>query len=276
MIHAIYGGVYGKKHDSIYAHPMTGDVMPVLNHQGAAAPCGLIAGSDFLFGGGFDQHLFACYFNLHKVVNHKLIPDGPTYTTEDADLLFCDHPDFHPTDVFEDADGSLLIVDTGGWYKVCCPTSQLAKPDVLGAIYRVRKKGAPKVSDPLGTSIPWASLDEARLTELLADNRLFVHRRATAELRKRGAAAEKVLQRLSKATSLPRFDSVLCGLWQEWRKSHRMHSKPPCQMLTSRFSKRPHMPWDCIEITRRFQTCSISQQVPNRRQLEQPSKRSDA
>ena len=39
-------------------------------------------------------------------------------------------------DVFEDADGSLIVIDTGGWYKLCCPTSQLAKPDVLGAIYR--------------------------------------------------------------------------------------------------------------------------------------------
>jgi putative heme-binding domain-containing protein len=150
----------------------------------------LIAGSDSLFGGGFDQHLFACYFNLHKVVNHKLIPDGPTYTTEDSDLLSCDHPDFHPTDVFEDADGSLLITDTGGWYKVCCPTSQLAKPDVLGAVYRVRKKNTPEVSDPLGTKVPWSSLDDQKLVDLLADNRLFVHRRATAELRKRGKAAE--------------------------------------------------------------------------------------
>ena len=141
LIHSIYGGVYGKKHDSIYAHPQTGDVMPVLNHQGAAAPCGLIGGSDALFGGAHDQQLFACYFNLHKVVQHKLTPNGATYNTDDVDFLACDHPDFHPTDVFEDADGSLLIVDTGGWYKVCCPTSQLAKPDVLGGIYRVRKKG---------------------------------------------------------------------------------------------------------------------------------------
>jgi putative heme-binding domain-containing protein len=38
-------------------------------------------------------------------------------------------------------------VDTGGWYKLCCPSSQLAKPDVLGAIYRVRRKGAPKVKE---------------------------------------------------------------------------------------------------------------------------------
>ena len=43
---------------------------------------------------------------------------------------------------FEDADGSLLVVDTGGWYKLCCPTSQIAKPEVLGGIYRIRRTGA--------------------------------------------------------------------------------------------------------------------------------------
>ena len=58
--------------------------------------------------------------------------------------------DFHPTDVLEDADGSLLVVDTGGWYKLCCPTSQLEKPDVLGAIYRVRKAGTHAVARSRG------------------------------------------------------------------------------------------------------------------------------
>ena len=62
----------------------------------------------------------------------------------DADFVVSDNLDFHPTDVIEDADGSLLVVDTGGWYKLCCPTSQLAKPDVLGGIYRVRRTGAPR------------------------------------------------------------------------------------------------------------------------------------
>ena len=201
LIHAIYGGVYGKKHDSIFAHPMTGDVMPVLNHQGAAAPCGLIAGSSQLFGGGFDQHLFACYFNLHKVVRHELVPNGPTYETRDIDFLSCDHPDFHPTDVFEDADGSLLIVDTGGWYKVCCPTSQLAKPDVLGAVYRIRKKGAAAVVDPLGSEIAWDSTDAEQLAALLGDSRLFVQRRATALLRVKGKVAVTALRAMLKSGS---------------------------------------------------------------------------
>ncbi len=196
LIHAIYGGVYGKRHDPIYEHPMTGDVMPNLVHQGAAAPCGLIAGSEAVFGGGYQDNLFACYFNLHKVVRHTLTADGPTFRTQEEDFLACEHPDFHPTDVFEDADGSLLVVDTGGWYKVCCPTSQLAKPDVLGAIYRIRKKGSPHIDDPLGGKIAWDSLAPEELAELLADQRLFVQRRAAEQLRQTGEPAVAPLRGL--------------------------------------------------------------------------------
>src|SRR5438132_8357181 len=43
LIHAIYGGIYGKDWDPIYEHKWTGtSVMPVLTHMGAAAPCGLM------------------------------------------------------------------------------------------------------------------------------------------------------------------------------------------------------------------------------------------
>src|SRR5207244_266477 len=75
-----------------------------------------------------------------------LKPNGASYASTDSDFLVSDGVDFHPTDVLADADGSLLVVDTGGWYKLCCPSSQLAKPDVLGAIYRVRKTGAPRLT----------------------------------------------------------------------------------------------------------------------------------
>ena len=78
---------------------------------------------------------------MHKVTRHVLSPDGATYKSKDEDFLVSDNLDFHPTDVVEDADGSLIVVDTGGWYKICCPTSVLQKPDVLGAIYRVKRVG---------------------------------------------------------------------------------------------------------------------------------------
>lgn len=211
LLHAIYGGVYGKKHESIYAHKMTGDVMPVLVHQGAAAPCGLVCAPESLFGGGHFDNLFACYFNLHKVVRHKLQAKGRTFETLDSDFVACDHPDFHPTDVFPDADGSLLVVDTGGWYKVCCPTSQLAKPDVLGAIYRVRKKDQPKVEDPLGLKLDWSKSSADELARRLSDPRLFVQRRATSELRKQGAAAVSSVAR--RAISHQDVNVRQRGLW---------------------------------------------------------------
>ncbi|MCA8991727.1 MAG: c-type cytochrome [Planctomycetaceae bacterium] len=197
LIHSVYGGVYGKKHDSIYEHQQTGDIMPVLVHMGAAAPCGLTATSGKTFGESQDaEKLFACYFNLHKVVEHSLTPNGSTYTTTEQDLVWSDHPDFHPTDVQEDVDGSLLIVDTGGWYKICCPTSQLAKPDVLGGIYRLRKKGQ-SGKTTLSAGRGWESLDD--LVYNLLDpiqKRPAVQWRAVRELRKHGSAAVAALRKL--------------------------------------------------------------------------------
>src|SRR5205823_1282432 len=159
LVHAVYGGVYGKDWDVIHepAHPWTGPaVMPVLTHLGAAAPSGLHRYESRAFGREYEGNLFACLFNMQKVTRHVLRPDGATFKSRDEDFLVSDNKDFHPTDVIEDADGSLLVVDTGGWYKLCCPTSQLVKPDVLGAIYRVRRKGVSHIADPRGLKLAWA------------------------------------------------------------------------------------------------------------------------
>ncbi len=145
LVHAVYGGVYGKDHDVVYDHPWTSpNLMPVLTHMGPAAPCGLHRYESDQFGMDYANNIFCCQFNLRKVSRHVLVPKGSTHETKDSDFVVSDNIDFHPTDVIEDADGSLLIVDTGGWYKLCCPTSQLVKPDVTGAIYRVKKTGAHK------------------------------------------------------------------------------------------------------------------------------------
>ena len=156
LVHAIYGGIYGKVHDPIFqpGHRWTGpEVMPPLLHMGPAAPCGLTRYESESFGPAFKDNLFACYFNLHKVGRHVLATSGSTFSTKDEDFVTSPDLDFHPTDVLEDADGSLVVVDTGGWYKLCCPTSQLHKPDVFGAIYRIRRSGTPRVLDPRGVEL---------------------------------------------------------------------------------------------------------------------------
>ncbi len=189
LIHAIYGGVYGKVNDVTDDHKKTGELMPVLTHLGPAAPCGLTRYESEVLGKEYKDNLFACLFNLHKVTRHLLQPNGGSYKTVDSDFLTSDSTDFHPTDVMEDADGSLLVVDTGGWYKICCPTSQLWKPDVLGAVYRIRRTDAARVTDARGLRLDWKSPTTAELVQRLTDARPAVVHRATQDLRKRSDSA---------------------------------------------------------------------------------------
>jgi len=172
LLHALYGGVYGKIHSVTDGHPMTGGFNKVMTQMDATVPVGLAREAD-------SGDLLVSLFNMHKVTRHKLIPQGATFQTEESDFLVSDSFDFHPTDVMQDADGSILVVDTGAWYKICCPTSQLSKPEVLGAIYRVRRTDAPNVENPRGEELDWDELSPTQLAALLDDPRPAVRNRAT-------------------------------------------------------------------------------------------------
>ncbi|MFM8283717.1 MAG: PVC-type heme-binding CxxCH protein [Planctomycetaceae bacterium] len=196
LIHALYGGVYGKDHGVLDGHPRTGGLLPALAHLGPAAPAGLHLHSGFGCGPVAAGDLFTCAFNLRTVMHHRLVAAGASFTTVDEPFVQSDSVDFHPTDVIEDADGSLVVVDTGGWYKLCCPTSQLEKPAALGAIYRVRHGAAPPVDDPRGRALDWDAVAAAPLAARLADPRPAVVARATDRLAVLGDAAVPALAAL--------------------------------------------------------------------------------
>ncbi len=59
LIHAIYGGVYGKPHAVIDGHKRTGDLMPELTHLGPAAPSGLTRYASRVFGEEYRDNFFA-------------------------------------------------------------------------------------------------------------------------------------------------------------------------------------------------------------------------
>lgn len=218
IIHDVYGGIWGKTHDVIDDHPHTfPGVMPVLVHLGPAAACGLARYESDVFGPEYRDNLFATSFNLHKVTRHILSPDG-TFSSKNEDFLVCDSLDFHPTDVIEDADGSLLVIDTGGWYKLCCPTSQLGKPDVLGAIYRIRRTGARQVQDPRGLKLAWHDFGPEQLAKLLDDPRPAVRKRAIATL---VANREQALEAIQQALRPGRSKLVrLNAVWAATRVDH--------------------------------------------------------
>ena len=214
LIHAVYGGVYGKDHGVLAGVPRTGELMPALVHQGASAPCGLARLESTQLGRGYVTNVLSCSFNKHRVFRHKIGNHGGMLTSENSEFLVSDSPDFHPTDVFEDADGSVLVINTGGWYKICCPTSQFYRPEVLGGIYRVKKVGHHNVVDPRGNKFSWNSLTVEQLVELLGDQRFAVRNRARKRIGELGTDSvplcSKALQHTADANHRLQIIWALC------------------------------------------------------------------
>ena len=199
ILHAVYGGTYGRQNPRVLnPHPNTGDLLPILKQLGPAAPSGMIMARHP--NGGLTGDLLCTEFNTRRISRHQLSQSNSSYSANSSTLLESDQTDFHPTDVIEDADGSLLIADTGSWYMICCPTSKVAKPDILGAIYRLQKKNISVPADPRGLDLNW---DEPK-TAWLSDRRPAVVSRAVDAL----ASVENVDRLLQAKAKIPAIWSL--------------------------------------------------------------------
>ena len=173
ILHAVYGGTYGRENDRVLArHPHTGGLLPIIAQTGPSAPSGIVMPRSAALG--FDGDLLCADFNLRRISRYRLSPSGSSFSAEMDILMESDQNDFHPTDVIEDADGSLLVANTGSWYHICCPTSKLSKPQILGAVYRIQKMNHTADEDPRGSKLDWKNPD----VDFLSDTRSVVVNRA--------------------------------------------------------------------------------------------------
>ena len=205
LMHWVEGGVYPKPNEVIAADKLTltGDHLPPMTMLARVAPSGLVRYRGGALGAGFHGNLFSAQFNTGRIMRHVVAANGSTYRTEDLPFMTATSPDSHPTDVLQDADGSLIVIETGGWFIKGCPLSRVAKPEVAGGIYRIRKTDAAKVDDPRGARIPLAAMTPARLGGLLADPRPVVRDRAIERLVQVGEPAVAVLADVRRTASDP-------------------------------------------------------------------------
>ena len=191
--HAVYGSVFGKDHHVINGLTRTGPLMRPMTHLGPAAPSGLLAATTRCrtqLGVDSDsQLLVAALFNLHKVTVHQLAANGASYESVDHDLISTNQVDVHPTDVIEDRDGNLLMIDTGGWYDLCCPTSRVDQQAAAGGIYRIEPVDEPAGTGPNVGDVRWVDLSPEEVIELLHDARPWIRRSATRRLSQFGDEA---------------------------------------------------------------------------------------
>jgi putative heme-binding domain-containing protein len=196
LVHWLHGGAYPHREQILEEVQITGELLGPMHEFGHVAVSGVRRYRSGALDESWRDNFFAAHFNSGKVVRLEIARDGSTYRATQREFLTGISRDFHPTDIVEDADGSLLIIDTGGWFYRGCPTSQLAKPDVLGAIYRVRRKGMTTLPDPRGRRIDWQKLTDAQLVQLLNDTRFTVREQAIAACARRG---QSIIARLAQA-----------------------------------------------------------------------------
>lgn len=191
LMHWVEGGTYPKYFSFIDDDKLkfTGDLMPVMTKMARVAPSGLMRYRSTSLGSQYEGNLFHAEFNTGRIMRHIISTDGATYKTEDEVFMKSNSPDSHPTDVLQDADGSMLVVVTGGWFIEGCPLSRVAKPQVRGGIYRIRKKGTTSVNDPWGKAIHWEKQSIGALIKFLSDSRPFVADNAMQQLIDRGNTA---------------------------------------------------------------------------------------
>ena len=186
LVHWLHGGAYPHRQRVLNEIKVTGDLLTPTHRFGHVAVSGMTRYRSGVLDHRWGDDLFVTFFNSGKVVRLGVQPQGSTYKLTQHEFLTSTSREFHPTDVLEDADGSLLVVDTGGWFYRGCPTSQFAKPELLGAIYRIRRDGMTAHPDPRGQQIAWDSLSVNELVRRLNDTRHAVRSRAVNEAVARG------------------------------------------------------------------------------------------
>jgi putative membrane-bound dehydrogenase-like protein len=226
IAHAIHGSLFGKPHNVIDNATRTGGLMPVMVEFGPAAPSGLIClNQKDLIKDAVPNHdyLLCAQFNMQKVSVHELIPDGATFKANSRDIIVGSRIDFHPTDVLQDQDGSLIVVDTGGWYNLCCPTSKIDQKTAAGGIYRLQRSDLNNEMRPRKTPDEWHTVDPEWLTAFIHDPRPWVARCAYHQLRQlddkaKSLAADMLAVQLSDSDRPDEFR--LDALWAAGQLEH--------------------------------------------------------
>jgi putative membrane-bound dehydrogenase-like protein len=163
LMHWLYRGVYERPDQmkAIEGLPRTLEKMPIIHNFGHVAVSGCTFWPSYRSANGSadtpvrpqqtgaaatstanreprTENLMVTHFNTQRLVRMELTPSGSTYTTTEHEFLKLNDPDIHLTDVITDPrDGSLLLLNTGGWFRIGCPSSLTAKPDLRGSIYRI-------------------------------------------------------------------------------------------------------------------------------------------
>ncbi len=266
LTHWVHGGAYPRFDQGLVLEEFrkTGDLLPPVHNFGHVAVSGMARYRSGVLNPAWTDGWLVTHFNTSDLTLTKLLPKGAGYESVETQSIFrVLKPDAHLTDVLEDRNGDLLVIDTGGWFRIGCPTSQIAKPEVVGNIYRLSKSDAPAYIAPVYPD--WDRLTSEQVSEFLGAPEDWLQDRAITELAVRGDPAIPELQRLLQsgtASATARRNAI----WTLARMKFSESTDLIYEALTDIDPGVRHAACNAISVTRSWQLIAANQ--PAEREVE--------
>ena len=266
LTHWVYGGAYPRFDQGLVLEEFrkTGELLPPVHDFGHVAVSGMTRYRSGALNPAWADGWLVTHFNTAEVTLSTFAPNGASFAATATTSIFkAMKPDTHLTDVLEDRNGDLLVIDTGGWFRIGCPTSQIAKPEVTGNIYRISRADRGPYTAP---SYPnWDKLTSEQVSDFLGAEEDWLRERAITELAVRGAPAMPELERILLAeTSTP--DARINAVWTLARMKFSESTELIYNALTDPDPGVRHAACNAISVTRMWQNVAANQ--PAEREIE--------
>ncbi len=266
LTHWIHGGAYPRFDQGLVLEEFqrTGELLGAVHDFGHVAVSGMARYRSGALSKDWTDGWLVTHFNTGEITLTKTQKKGASYeSTETRTVFQALKPDTHLTDLLEDRNGDLLVLDTGGWFRNGCPTSQIAKPDVGGTIYRLSRTDAGPYTAP---DYPdWERLTAEAVADHLGADEDWLRDRAITELAVRGAPALPELKRIltsETSSAIERTNAV----WTLSRMKFSESADLIYGALTDPDATVRHAACNAISVTRSWQI--IAENQPAEREIE--------
>ncbi|NLT71820.1 MAG: c-type cytochrome, partial [Verrucomicrobiaceae bacterium] len=266
LTHWVHGGAYPRFDQGLVLEEFqkTGELLGAVHNFGHVAVSGMARYRSGALSKDWTDGWLVTHFNTGEITLTKTQQKGASYeSTETRTVFKALKPDTHLTDLVEDRNGDLLVLDTGGWFRNGCPTSQIAKPDVGGTIYRISRTDAGPYTAP---DYPeWGRLTAEEVADRLGAEEDWLRDRAITELAVRGAPALPELKRIltsETSSAIARTNAI----WTLSRMKFSESADLIYDALTDPDATVRHAACNAISVTRSWQI--IAENQPAEREIE--------
>ncbi|MDF1741581.1 MAG: c-type cytochrome [Verrucomicrobiales bacterium] len=266
LTHWVHGGAYPRYDQQLVIDEFkkTGDLLPPVHNFGHIAISGMSRYRGTALNPEWKDNWLISHFNTSKITRTVTEQKGASFIATKTETIFqLNEPDSHFTDVFEDREGGLIVVDTGGWFRIGCPNSQIAKPEISGGLYRIRPKDT--TAKKPGAMPDWPRYTSEDVSGFLDAPEFWIRDRAITELAVRGDPAFPELKRILEDTNTSEM-ARRNALWTLTRMKFSEATDLIYAALTDPSPSVRQTACNGILVTRSWQ--SIAANEPAERQIE--------